>query len=164
MINNNINSIFHHPKNSLNKLQNLAFINNKKSFIHNIKPVDVSFKNSINSSYNLNTQISSRNKISNSNKNSNNKSQMQNLHNYFSKNTTVNTLTNNSNSNQNHFGKNFINNNIVNQNSKEKKISSNNNNKIINKTKIINCSFNPKQHKSNTIMSKIKNSKEKTKI
>ena len=164
MINNNINSIFHHPKNSLNKLQNLAFINKKKSFIHNIKPVDVSFKNSINSSYNLNTQISSRNKISNSNKNSNNKSQMQNLHNYFSKNTTVNTLTNNSNSNQNHFGKNFINNNIVNQNSKEKKISSNNNNKIINKTKIINCSFNPKQHKSNTIMSKIKNSKEKTKI
>ena len=164
MINNNINSIFHHPKNSLNKLQNLAFINKKKSFIHNIKPVDVSFKHSINSSYNLNTQISSRNTISKSNKSSNNKSQMQNLHHYFSKNTTINTLTNNSNSNNNQFGKNFLNNNIVNKNSKEKKISSNNNNKIINKTKIINCSFNPKQHKSNIIMSKIKNSKEKTKI
>ena len=163
MINNNINSIFHYPKNST-KLQNLAFINKKKSFIHNIKPVDLSFKNLINSSYNLNTQISSRNKISNSNKNSNNKSQMQNLHHYFSKNTTINTATNNSNSNHNNFGKKFLNNNIVNNNSKEKKISSNNNNKIINKTKIINCSFNPKQHKSNIIMSKIKNSKEKTKI
>ena len=82
-------------------------LNKKKSFIHNIKPVDVSFKHSINSSYNLNTQISSRNTISKSNKSSNNKSQMQNLHHYFSKNTTINTLTNNSKSNHNHFDKNL---------------------------------------------------------
>ncbi len=32
---------------------------------------------------------------------------MQNLHDYFSKNTTINTLTNNSKSNHNHFDKNL---------------------------------------------------------
>ena len=150
---NNIKSIFHHPKNSYNKIQNI--INSKKVNIYNLKPVEVSHKNSIRSSYNINTQISSRNKTSNPNKTSINqfslgKSQIQNLQFHFSKNSTANTLT----SNTNCTNKNIINQNIINKNLNEKQIVSYNN--IINSIK----TKNSKGYKSNLIINKIK-SKEK---
>ena len=150
---NSNNSIFHYPKNINNtKYKNYPFSSRpKKTNINNIKSLEISLKNGVKSTYNLNNRVSR-------NGTNPNKTSIHNIINGKRKNSICNTLSGNNNK------KSLNGNNNIKNNSKEKRIVNNNNYVNCNCKKIKSISCNSIGNKNNLILNKMIINQEKKKM